>query len=64
MRFFAPGGIGVREGVFIVGLKTIVPLDHALLIAVAVRLLTTVSQLTISGIMLMVLRVRNRSLTK
>ena len=64
LAIFAPGGIGVREGVFIVGLKTIVPLDHALLIAVAVRLLTTVSQLTISGIMLMVLRVRNRSLTK
>ena len=58
LAFFSPGGVGVREEIFLLALA---PLAHvgnekATLIAVAIRILQTLVEIILTGIGLLVLR--------
>ncbi len=49
LAVFAPGGIGVREGIFVLALQPHTSAVNAIFIAIAVRLLTSLAELTAIG---------------
>jgi hypothetical protein len=50
LALFAPGGIGVREGIFLIGLAPIVGATTASIVVVAMRLLHTLIELLLTGV--------------
>jgi hypothetical protein len=50
LAVFAPSGLGVREGILVLGLSLIMPEEYAVLISVVSRLWMTVSELALIGI--------------
>lgn len=50
LAIFAPSGMGIREGILIVGLSVIMPQEYAVIISVVSRLWMTISELAIIGI--------------
>ena len=50
LAVFAPSGIGVREGILVLGLSLIMPQEYAVMISVVSRLWMTVSELSAIGI--------------
>lgn len=49
LAVFAPSGIGVSEGILLVGLKLIMPEEYAVIISIVSRLWVTVSELALVG---------------
>jgi uncharacterized membrane protein YbhN (UPF0104 family) len=45
ISIFAPSGIGVREGIMVLGLSLIMPSEYAVIIGVVSRLWATVAEL-------------------
>ncbi|MFH1277864.1 MAG: hypothetical protein ABIK65_05750 [Candidatus Eisenbacteria bacterium] len=58
VAFFAPGGIGVREGLFVYGLKDFLTGPEALFLALAARLFTSLSEIIALAIVLSAHRLR------
>lgn len=58
LALFAPSGIGVREGIMILGLTLIMPHEYAVIISVVSRLWATVSELLLIGCAAIWIRVR------
>jgi hypothetical protein len=56
LALFAPGGIGVREGIFLLALAPIVGKEQAAVVTVAMRVLQTLVEMVLAGVGLMVLR--------
>lgn len=50
LALFAPSGLGVREGVMILGLSAVMPQEYAVLISVVSRLWMTISELITVGL--------------
>ena len=50
LAIFAPSGLGVREGILVLGLGLIMPEEYAVLISIVSRLWMTVSELALIGI--------------
>ena len=50
LAVFAPSGIGVSEGILLVGLNFIMPEEYAVIISIISRLWVTVAELTLVGI--------------
>ena len=61
--FFAPSGIGVREGVIFLILPAFIPEPAVIVGAVAIRLITTVTELLLAGFFVVIehIHVRNKS---
>lgn len=47
LAFFAPSGIGVREGILVFGLGLVIPTEYAVLISVVSRLWTSLAELVL-----------------
>ncbi len=45
LSIFAPSGIGVREGILILGLSLVMPQEYAVIISVVSRLWSTIAEL-------------------
>jgi uncharacterized membrane protein YbhN (UPF0104 family) len=58
LSLFAPGGLGVREGVLLLALKLVLPAAVAAVIVLAARLWTTAGELICVGIVFLLDRVR------
>lgn len=56
LALFAPGGIGVREGIFMLGLQPLVGGGNAAIVVVAMRVLHIVIELALSGVGALCLR--------
>lgn len=56
LAFFAPGGLGVREGVIMVVLTPMMGPETAIVVSLAYRLWLTLGQLTCAGIGLVILK--------
>ena len=50
LSIITPSGLGVKEGIFILGFKTIVPVSFAIIVAILIRLYTIVADLLITVI--------------
>jgi uncharacterized membrane protein YbhN (UPF0104 family) len=48
--FFAPGGLGVREGVLFLVLPLLVPRESAIVAAITIRLVTVLAELALAGV--------------
>ena len=60
LAIFAPSGIGVREGIMVLGLGLIMPNEYAVIISIVSRLWMSVSELILIGIAWVVNRIRNK----
>ena len=60
LAIFAPSGLGVREGILVLGLGLIMPSEYAVIISIISRLWMTVSELALIGIAFVVNQVRER----
>lgn len=58
LAVFAPSGIGVREGIMLVGLRLIMPEEYAMIISIVSRLWQTVAELLLIGIVLVINKLR------
>jgi hypothetical protein len=56
LALFAPGGIGVREGIFMLGLQPLIGGGNAAIVVVAMRVLHIVIELALSGVGALCLR--------
>lgn len=61
LAVFAPSGLGVREGILVLGLGLIMPEEYAVIISIVSRLWMTVSELALIGIAFIVNKVRQRT---
>ncbi len=50
LAIFAPSGIGVREGIIVLGLSIVMPNEYAVIISVVSRLWMTVSELSVVAV--------------
>lgn len=50
LAIFSPSGIGVREGILLMGLMVVMPEEYAMIIALVSRLWMTVSELVLVGV--------------
>ena len=50
LAIFAPSGIGVREGIMVLGLGLVMPSEYAVIISIVSRLWMSVSELILIGI--------------
>ena len=50
LAIFAPSGIGVREGIMVLGLGLVMPSEYAVIISIVSRLWMSVSELVLIGI--------------
>ena len=50
LAIFAPSGLGVREGILVLGLSFIIPKEYAVIISIVSRLWMTVSELSVIGL--------------
>lgn len=57
--FFAPSGIGVREGVIILILPAFIPEPAVIVGAIAIRLITTVTELLLAGLFVGIERIHS-----
>ncbi|UCD20083.1 MAG: flippase-like domain-containing protein, partial [candidate division WOR-3 bacterium] len=48
--FFAPGGLGVREGVLFLVLPLLVPRESAIVAAIMIRLVTVLAEMALAGV--------------
>lgn len=64
LAFFAPSGLGVREGILVLGLSLIMPQEYAVIISLVSRLWMTVSELALIGIVFVVNKVMERKSRK
>lgn len=60
LAIFAPSGLGVREGILVLGLGLIMPSEYAVIISIISRLWMTVSELALIGIAFVVNQVMER----
>ncbi len=60
LAIFAPSGLGVREGILVLGLGLIMPEEYAVIISIVSRLWMTVSELALIGIAFVVNQVMGR----
>lgn len=60
LAIFAPSGLGVREGILVLGLGLIMPEEYAVIISIVSRLWMTVSELALIGIAFIVNKVMER----
>ncbi len=56
VAFFAPAGLGVQEGVFLLGLSQVMPKSEATLLIVVMRLMLTLVEVALAGVGLLTLR--------
>jgi len=56
IAFFAPAGLGVQEGTFLLTLTQVMPKPEAALLIVVMRLVLTLAEVTLAGVGLLVLR--------
>ena len=56
LAIFVPGGIGVREGIMYIMLKSVVDIQTCFVLPVAIRLVTTLCDLIVGGIALVLLK--------
>jgi uncharacterized membrane protein YbhN (UPF0104 family) len=61
VAFFAPGGLGVREGVLFLVLPLLVPKESAIIAAVAIRLVTIVAEVALAGTFTLAARVTHKN---
>lgn len=54
LAVFSPSGIGVREGIMLVGLGLVMPEEYAMIISIVSRLWQTVAELILIGIVLLI----------
>lgn len=64
LAVFAPSGLGVREGILVLGLSLIMPEEYAVIISIVSRLWMTVSELALIGIAFVVNKVMRRKSLK
>lgn len=57
LAIFAPSGIGVREGIIVMGLSLIIPSEYAIIISIISRLWTTVAELILIFIAFIITRI-------
>lgn len=50
LSIFAPSGIGVREGIIVMGLTLVMPLEYAVIVSVISRLWSTIPELLLAGV--------------
>ena len=50
LAVFAPGGLGVREGILMLVLPLIVPRESAIIAALALRIVMIAAELSLAGI--------------
>lgn len=60
LALFAPSGLGVREGILVLGLSLIMPEEYAVIISIVSRLWITVSELSLVGITFAVKKITER----
>ena len=60
ITFFAPSGLGVREGILTLGLQMIMPYEYALVIALLARIWATVAELLFILIVYMIFKMSRR----
>ena len=60
LAIFAPSGIGVREGIMVLGLSLIMPKEYAVIISIVSRLWMSISELILIGIAWIVNRIKKR----
>lgn len=60
LAIFAPSGLGVREGILVLGLGLIMPEEYAVIISIVSRLWMTVSELALIGIAFVVNQFRRK----
>ncbi len=58
LAVFAPSGIGVREGIMLVGLGLVMPEEYAMIVSILSRLWMTVAELLLIGIVLVINKLR------
>lgn len=59
LAIFAPSGLGVREGILVLGLGLVMPEEYAVIISIVSRLWMTVSELALIGIAFVVNQLRH-----
>jgi len=59
--FFAPSGIGVREGVIFLILPAFIPESSVIVGAIAIRLITTVAELLLAGFFVVIKQIHTRN---
>ncbi|MBU8921840.1 MAG: flippase-like domain-containing protein [Bacteroidales bacterium] len=64
IAIFAPGGLGVREGLLFLILPLIVPSEDAVLAALLIRLVTLASELTLAGLFSILYKKKHRQENK
>ncbi len=64
LAVFAPSGLGVREGILLLGLTLVMPEEYAMIISIVSRLWMTVSELALIGIAFVVNKAVGRKKTK
>lgn len=60
LAVFAPSGIGVREGIMLVGLGLVMPEEYAMIISIVSRLWMTLAELALIGIAWLIDRLRRK----
>jgi uncharacterized membrane protein YbhN (UPF0104 family) len=60
LSLFAPSGIGVREGIIIIGLSLIMPSEYAVILSVISRLWSTIPELILAGIAFIITKITKR----
>ncbi len=60
LAVFAPSGLGVREGILVLGLSLIMPQEYAVIISIVSRLWMSVSELALIGIAFVVNKVTKK----
>lgn len=60
LAIFAPSGIGVREGIMVLGLGLVMPSEYAVIISIVSRLWMSVSELVLIGIAFVINQLRRQ----
>jgi uncharacterized membrane protein YbhN (UPF0104 family) len=61
IALFAPGGLGIREGVLVYLLSNLIPGSVAVILSVLTRIWMTVIEITLIGVVYLIAQFRNRS---
>lgn len=60
LSVFAPSGIGVREGIIVLGLSIIMPTEYAVILSIISRLWSTIPELTLAGVAFIITKITKR----
>lgn len=60
LSIFAPSGLGVREGIIVLGLSMIMPSEYAVILSVISRLWSTIPELILAGIAFIITKITKR----